>query len=237
MRSNHFWALRERLLREGVAPKHVRRTVTELEAHRQDIVVELRDRGVPAAQAEVEARARLGSDDALAASVLARPELRSWARKRPWAAFTIVPVVSFVAAFALWAVVFVMLVEALKSALGMSLLERAGVRAVAEFLFGTALWGMPTVIGGLCMWFAGARRAGAAWPVVGVAVISLTAAAMNLTLEWPAPPDMAEFSAGIGIGPENALQVATRSAFTMALVLVPFFAWRRIAQTGRGRAS
>lgn len=231
MRSAHFSALRERLLRAGVAPKHVRRTVTELEAHRQDILLELRDRGVPAAQAEVEARARLGSDDTLAASVLARPELRSWARKRPWAAFAIVPVVSFVAAFALWAVVFIVLVEQLKSVLGMSLLDRAGVRPIAEFLFSTALWGMPVLVGGICLWFAGARRAGVAWPIVGVAIISLTAAAMNLTLEWPAPPDVAKFSAGIGIGSENALQVATRSALTMALVLVPFFAWRRrIAQ-------
>src|SRR5262245_44349856 len=108
MRSAHFSALSENLLRAGVAPKHVRRTVMELEAHRQDIVAELCAGGVPAVQAEVDARARLGSDETLAASVLARPELRSWARKRPWAAFTIMPVVSFLAVMALWIVAFIM---------------------------------------------------------------------------------------------------------------------------------
>jgi len=231
MRSTHFSALSERLLRAGVAPKHVRRTVTELEAHRQDIVAELRARGVPAPQAEAEARARLGSDDTLAASVLARPELRSWARKRPWAAFTIVPIVSFVAAFALWVFVFVVLVETLKSTLGMALLARAGVQPIAEFLFGAALWGLPVLIGGLCVRFAAVRRAGAAWPVVGVAVICAVAAAANLSLDWPAPPAQAAFSAGIGIGAENAVQVLMRSGLTMGLVLVPFFVWRRrIAQ-------
>ncbi len=231
MRNAPFAELSERLLRAGVAPKHVRRTVAELEAHRQDLVAELRANGTPTPQAEVEARLRLGSDEALAASVLARPELRSWARRRPWAAFAIVPIVSFVAAFAVWAVTFIMLVEELKSALGMALLERSGVRPITEFLFGAALWGLPVIIGGLCMWFAAARRAGAAWPIAGVAVICLTAAAANLSLEWPAPPALAQFTAGIGIGPENAMQVLTRGGLTMALVLVPFFAWRRrIAQ-------
>jgi hypothetical protein len=227
MRSTHFSALSERLLREGVAPKHVRRTVAELDAHRQDIVTELRARGVPATQAEAESRARLGSDDTLAACVLARPELRSWARRRPWAAFAIVPIVSFLAAFVLWVLTFILLVETLKSAFGMSLLERAGVRPIAEFLFGVALWGLPVLIGGLCVWFAAVRRAGAAWPIVGVAVIALIAAATNLSLEWPAPPAVAKFNAGIGIGPETAVQVALRSGLTMALVLVPFFTWRR----------
>lgn len=231
MRNAHFAALKERLLRAGVAPKHVRRTVMELEAHRQDIITELRGRGVPVAQAEDEARARLGSDDTLAASVLARPELRSWARKRPWAAFTIVPIVSFLAAFVVWVVSFIVLVETLKDALGMPFLERAGVRPVAAFLFSTALWGLPVLIGGACMWFAAVRRAGAAWPIAGVAIISLTAAAANLSLDWPAPPAQAAFSAGIGINTDNALPVAMRGGAMMGIVLLPFFAWRwRIAQ-------
>lgn len=227
MRKSEFAALSERLLREGVAPKHVRRTVGELEAHRQDIVAELRERGVPPAQAQAEARARLGSDETLAASVLARPELRSWARRRPWAAFTILPIVSFLGTLAVWAVAFILMVEKLKSALGMSLLERSGVRPISEFLFGVALWGLPVIVGAVCVWSAAVRRAGIAWPVIGVAVIALISGAGNMTLEWPAPPGIAKFSAGLGLGPENAAQVAMRATLTMALVLVPFWLWRR----------
>jgi len=228
MRSAHFSALSERLLRAGVAPKHVRRTVTELEAHLQDIVTELRASGMPATQAQADARARLGSDETLAASVLARPELRSWARKRPWAAFTIVPIVSFLAAMALWIVAFIAVVETLKPLLSTSLLlERGGVRSAAEFLFGVALWCLPVIVGALCMWFAAARRAGPAWPIAGVAVIALVGAAANMSLSWPAPPKIAQFSAGIGLSPENAAQVAMRCSLTMSLVLVPFFLWRR----------
>jgi hypothetical protein len=227
MRSAHFSPLREQLLRAGVAPKHVRRTVAELEAHRQDIIAELRARGVPAAQAEIDARARLGSDETLAASVLARPELRSWARKRPWVAFTIMPVVSFLAVMALWAFLFIMLVETLKSTFGRGLLEQAGLPPIAEFLFGGALWGVPVIVGAACMWFATTRRAGAAWPIAGVAVIALIAAAANMSLDWPAAPAQPSFTAGIGISPETAAHVALRSALTMTLVLAPFFLWRR----------
>ena len=227
MRNPELAAFSERLLREGVAPKHVRRTVCELQAHRHDIVAELRARGVPEAHAEVEARARLGSDETLAASILARPELRSWARERPWAAFTILPIVLFFVAFALWVVAFVVLLETLKSALGTSLLALGGVRPIAEFLFGAALWGFPVAIGALCVWFAAVRRAGPAWPIAGVAVIALIAAAANMSLDWPAPPAQAGITAGIGLGPENAARVAMRAGLTMGLVLVPFFAWRR----------
>lgn len=227
MRSPHFAELRERLLREGVAPKHVRRTVAELEAHRQDLVAELRARGVPATQADVDARARLGSDETLAASVLARPELRSWARKRPWAAFAIVPIVGFLAALAVWMVAFVMLVEALKSFLGVSLLELGGVRVIGPLLFTAVLWGLPMVAATLCVGLAAKRRAGAAWPIAGVVAIALIGGAATMSLDWHAPPTPVQFSAGFGLSAGNAAQVATRAALTMAVALVPFLTWRR----------
>jgi hypothetical protein len=231
MRNTEFAALRERLLRAGVAPKHVRRTIAELEAHRQDIVTELRGRGVSAAQAEADARARLGSDETIAASVLARPELRSWARKRPWAAFTIMPILSFAVAMVLWVVAFVVLVETLKAVVGAPFLQRSGIRPIAEFLFGVALWGMPVVVGAVSVYFAGTRRAGVAWPIAGVATIALISAAGNMSLTWPAPPGTAQFSAGIGVDIDTAARVAMRAGIMMAFVLVPFFVWRRrIAQ-------
>jgi hypothetical protein len=228
MRNAHFATLRERLLREGVAPKHVRRTVAELEAHRQDIVAELLARGVPAEQANADARARLGSDDTLAASVLARPELRSWARKRPWAAFTIVPVVSFLAAMALWIFAFVLLVDTLKTTFGLALLELSGVRPVTEFLFGAAIWGLPVVVGAWCTWFAQTRRAGVAWPIAGVVVIALVGSVLNMSLTWPEPPAKPTFSAGAGFGTDHLAEPAMRAGLTMALVLIPFLAWRRL---------
>jgi hypothetical protein len=227
MRNARFAALRERLLREGVAPKHVRRTVAELEAHHQDIVAELLARGVPAEQASAEARVRLGSDDTLAASVLARPELRSWARKRPWAAFTIIPVLSFAAALVLWIVAFVMVIDTLKTTLGMSLLEMSGVRPVTQFLFGAAVWGLPVAVGAWAVWFAATRRAGVVWPIAGVVVIALLGSVLNMSLTWPEPPARPEFSAGAGFSTEHVGDPAMRAGVTTALVLTPFLLWRR----------
>ena len=81
MREPDFHLLRERLLRGGVAPKHVRRTIAELRDHHTDLFAEAFSRGCSVEDAEREASIRLGDEDSLAAEVLARPELRSWAHR------------------------------------------------------------------------------------------------------------------------------------------------------------
>src|SRR5437588_12841589 len=79
-------ALTERLLRAGVAPRHARRAVQELRAHHADVMAELRAAGIPPAQSEALAAERVGPDEAFVRDMLARPELRSWAYRRPFLA-------------------------------------------------------------------------------------------------------------------------------------------------------
>ncbi|HEX4077870.1 MAG TPA: hypothetical protein VHX61_03220 [Rhizomicrobium sp.] len=79
-----FEALRERLLRTGIAPRHVRRYVGELRDHFDDLVREETANGALQGEAEIRARRRLGSDSDLAAVMLACPELRSLAARYPW---------------------------------------------------------------------------------------------------------------------------------------------------------
>ena len=52
--------LRERLLRAGVAPRHVRRYLTELHEHWSDLVAEEQRSGRSRTEAEAVALARLG---------------------------------------------------------------------------------------------------------------------------------------------------------------------------------
>jgi hypothetical protein len=83
----------ERLLHAGIAPRHVRRTVRELSDHFDDLVREEKESGAGRELAETRARSRLGNEDDLAAAMLARPELRSFMSRFPWAVFGLGPVV------------------------------------------------------------------------------------------------------------------------------------------------
>lgn len=94
-----FGELRERLLHAGVAPRHVRRYLTELGEHFADLRAEEELAGRNGAEAESAATVRLGSVDSLAATMIAQKGLRSLAARAPWAVFGIAPVAVIAGAF------------------------------------------------------------------------------------------------------------------------------------------
>ena len=89
--------LRERLLRAGVAPRHVRRYLTELREHWADLTAEEERAGRNPAEAATLALTRLGRVDELARTMIERPELRSWTAQAPWAVLGAGPVLGLVA--------------------------------------------------------------------------------------------------------------------------------------------
>jgi len=60
--------------------------MAELDDHYADLELEERASGSERPAAAVEALRRLGRQDAIAAAVLAKPELRSWTHRWPWLA-------------------------------------------------------------------------------------------------------------------------------------------------------
>jgi hypothetical protein len=100
MLQSRFDELRERLLRAGIAPRHVRRYLGELRDHFEDLVREETANGVSRSAAEAKARARLGNNDDLAEVMLARPDLRSVMARYPWAVFGVAPVLLIFAVIA-----------------------------------------------------------------------------------------------------------------------------------------
>lgn len=91
--------LRERLLRAGVAPRHVRRYLGELADHFADLCAEEERAGRSRADAEAAALGRLGTMDDLARAMLDQPRLQSWCARAPWAAFGLVPLLALTASF------------------------------------------------------------------------------------------------------------------------------------------
>jgi hypothetical protein len=99
--------LRERLLRAGVAPRHVRRYLSELTDHLADLRAEEERAGRTRADAEAAAFVRLGGMDDLAKAMIEQRQFQSWCVRGPWAMFGLAPLFSlavayFVACFYLW---------------------------------------------------------------------------------------------------------------------------------------
>lgn len=87
-----FRALRQVLVRDGVAPAIVARMLAELHDHHEDLQAEAMASGSTAAAASAEAMERLGSRAVLAEAVARHPELRSWAFRWPWVPVVLRPV-------------------------------------------------------------------------------------------------------------------------------------------------
>lgn len=86
-----------RLLRAGIGPRHVGRTLRELRDHRADLVERMMAQGSDRHTAVQEAQKRLGDERSLIAQMAARPELRSRARRFAWLLFIIGPPVMVIA--------------------------------------------------------------------------------------------------------------------------------------------
>jgi hypothetical protein len=102
-----FHELRERLLRAGVAPRHVRRYVNELTDHLADLRTEEERAGRNPADAEAAALHRLGGMDELARAMMERRDVQAWSVRAPWATFAVAPIALlaaayFIALFILW---------------------------------------------------------------------------------------------------------------------------------------
>ena len=79
MPDRRFENLREALLEAGLAPRHVRRAILEIEDHFHRLVDEGLARGESEGDAQIAARDLLGTDQSLIRRYAGLPELRAWA--------------------------------------------------------------------------------------------------------------------------------------------------------------
>jgi hypothetical protein len=86
MMRHDLGAVRRTLLKRGIAVRYVRRLVSELEMHYDDLLERALSRGLPQADAEREASQQLGNADDLIAGYVARPELHTFSRRHPMVA-------------------------------------------------------------------------------------------------------------------------------------------------------
>jgi hypothetical protein len=174
-----FDALRERLLRAGFAPRQVRRYCRELADHLADLTSEARAAGADGKDAEALARARLGSDEALAAALLARPSLRSWTARAPWAALALTPVAVLTLAYVIPILALSWWIGPYPA--GMPDATQGLIRSICAFDAFTLPWITACVVAVV----AARQRLPLVWPLLGLAVVADVGAAFRAHVLWP----------------------------------------------------
>lgn len=168
-----FDAVAEALLKGGVAPRHVRRYVRELDEHLDDLTAQQRASGYDGEDAATRARARLGSDAELAQAMLDRPGMRSWPARLPWLVFLLLPPASvLLIGGPLYGGFYYVGNEAVKISAVLSVPQ--------EWLLGVSVTAMtitsiliPPVIGVLLAVLAQRQRLNPLWPLLGIGLLLL----------------------------------------------------------------
>jgi len=230
-----FDELRERLLRAGVAPRHVRRYLAELADHLADLRAEEERAGRSRADAESEALARLGGMDDLARAMIEQRHFRAWCVRAPWAVLGAGPLLLlagtwFVALLILWSGWQIFLPGAATP---------FGVRPGPHHIFELVniyfqidrmiYFGAPFVIGWGISLIAARQRLKMFWPTAGLVLTSLLAGTAQVHANRPVVPGGAgrvgmDFALGplvhgIPDGLLHALVILTVTA-------LPYLAWR-----------
>ena len=250
----HFGRLKDRLLRGGIAPRHVRRTLIELHDHYDDVFSNEQGKGLDAVAAAQAAWVRLGDEEQLAQTILARPELHSLTARFPGIIFGSGPLLLWIAAIVLSVFGIMSSIDLLKS---MKMLPPPGTPE-PQWVYGPTYAVcffyariLPLVIGALMMFGAMRQRLPLRWPIIGIAIVSLFGGTTDITVKLvtqvgehgeltigntllplliPIPDAVgpfhpAEFAQGVVIGVLN-----------VAIILTPLLTWgqrHKLYNTGR----
>lgn len=228
-----FNELRERLLHAGVAPRHVRRYLTELGDHLADLSAEEQRAGLGRTEAEAAALKRLGGVDALATAMIEQRQLQSWCARAPWAVFSLGPLIVLAAAYLvagliLWSGWKIFLPEAQTPFVptrGLSVLYFA----VGKFDYFFA----PVVIGWGIGLLAARQRSMPIWPVLGLILNALIASAVQFHVARPHLPG-ADGQVSVGFTFASGLG---RVFGILLLTLVPYLVWRIAKTLADGRSA
>ena len=225
-----FHELREHLLRAGVAPRHVRRYLSELTDHLADLTAEEERAGRSRADAESAAFIRLGEMKYLAKAITEKRQFQSWAIRAPWAIFGLTPLLLlaaawFAALFILWSGWQIFFPEA-----DTPFVRIDGWREILYFNVGRMLYfSAPILIGWGIGLIAARQRLRALWPTVSLTLIALVGGTARVHASRTSVPDglghirmdftLGPTVPGISDGLWHALGI-------LLLAMLPYLIWR-----------
>jgi hypothetical protein len=224
-----FDEIRERLLLAGVAPRHVRRYLSELGEHLDDLRAEEVRAGRSREDAESAALARLGGVEELSRAMIERREFQAWCARAPWATFGLAPLLVLAGAYLaacliLWSGWRIFLPGA------DSPFVRIDGLTIVYFGIGRDLYSYsPVLIGWGLALVAIRQRVRAVWPAVGMAVMALIAGTAQVHAGHPvAAGEAGRISMGLTLGSsiQDALHCLLRALAVFAVAALPMVVWR-----------
>ncbi|HXQ80110.1 MAG TPA: permease prefix domain 1-containing protein [Opitutaceae bacterium] len=225
-----FNELRERLLRAGVAPRHVRRYLAELADHLADLRAEEERAGRSPADAESAALVRLGGTDDLSRAMIEQRQFQSWCARAPWAMFGLAPLfllagAYFVACLILWSGWKIFLPGTESPFVPI-------LDGFAIFYFGVGrmlYFAAPVLIGWGIALVAARQRLSAFWPTVGLVLVALIGATAQVHASRPAVPGaVGHVSMDLALGPsaQAASHGLLHALVILSLAALPCLVWR-----------
>jgi hypothetical protein len=224
-----FNDLRERLLRAGVAPRHVRRYLAELADHLADLRAEEERAGRGREDAESAALGRLGGTDDLSGAMIGQRQLQSYCARAPWAMFGLVPLLLqagayFVACLILWSGWRIFLPGA----------DTPFVRidgfAIYYFGVGRMLYhDAPILVGWTIGLIAARQRFRTPWPAAGLALVAWVGAAAKVHASLPAGPGgvgHVSMDLAMGTSVQEFSSSLIHAGVIFLLTALPYLAWR-----------
>jgi hypothetical protein len=215
----HNEELMSYMVRGGISPRRAKRILSEFHDHHADIVAERLELGDSPAAAYEQADRRLGSPLSLVVRMLMRPELQSWAKRRPWAAYALMPLLGYFVLFLLAAACIVGLFEAL------------GDYGSAEVLASTSSfilrYCVPVAAAVLLIREAAQRRETSVWPWVGLLLLCTLGAMSNFEFTAHNASHEGNITIGFGFNDEEELQIALRAVVTALLGAMPYLWLKR----------
>ena len=175
----------ERLLRAGIAPRHVRRYVRELSDHFDDLVREEKDSGAAHELAQTRALSRLGHESDLADAMLARPELRSLTSRFPWVVFGLGPIALLALSviggifLEIWIINHTSFVWAWLQMPPSPATARVATKVYTAYNT-LVVFGGPLLFAWLFYWIGARQRMPKAWIIAGVAIVCVLGGFQNL---------------------------------------------------------
>jgi hypothetical protein len=225
-----FPELRERLLRAGIAPRHVRRYLTELSDHLADLTAEEQTRGLSPADARSAALARLGTTDTLAQAMTSQPRFQSLSARAPWAVFSLTPLLLLAA---LWLLSLCLLRLGWQIFLPEATTPFGAPHGPLRFFdpqniyfqLDRALYlGAPILVGWCMALIAARQRLKALWPIASLALLGLFAATAQVQANRDAIPS------GFGhIRLTFALRSIDQTEYALVVLLIalaPYLLWK-----------
>jgi hypothetical protein len=232
MDRKRFHTLERALCAAGVATRHARRAVAEINAHHAQHVDAARSAGKSAAEAIAEADGLIGDEQMLVERFASRPELRAFSHRRPLLAFSILPLFGLLlAAVGLFAAV-----AALPGVVHFEI-PGPGVLYSVTTIKALTLWAGPVAISAWCTWLAWRHRIALRWPTITAVLVCALGmiVEMNATYEGSGPTPIGTLQFGLGFPPPPDQFV--RGIITFMIALVPLTMLARIEVARRRPAA